>query len=106
MVYHGYMCYNVGNCHQPTIWGWLISPIEMVTSSPQAETAERLTRAELDVATSRRAELECQASAAQSEADSARTLGGWVDRRSGVDSARIYLGSVSEHPQITFPIYP
>ena len=54
----------------------------------QAETTERITRAELDGATSRRAELQCQTSAAQSEADSARTAGLWsyVELLWGVDS--------------------
>ena len=47
----------------------------LLVPSWQAESAERLTRAELDTATSKRAELECQASAAQSEADSARRAG-------------------------------
>ena len=37
-----------------------------------AEAAEKATRGELDAATARRAELECQQSAAQSDADSAR----------------------------------
>lgn len=49
--------------------------IMLLVPSWQAESAERLTRAELDTATSKRAELECQASAAQSEADSARRAG-------------------------------
>ncbi|CAJ1338274.1 unnamed protein product [Effrenium voratum] len=38
----------------------------------KAETTEREARAELDAATSKRAELECQAAAAQSEVDTAR----------------------------------
>lgn len=53
--------------------GW--RGIILLVPSWQAESAERLTRAELDTATSKRAELECQASAAQSEADSARRAG-------------------------------
>eukprot|EP00438_Fugacium_kawagutii_P015782 Skav218877 [mRNA] locus=scaffold2503:67311:81795:+ [translate_table: standard] len=56
---------------------------EEVTASQaaveKAETAERSTRAELDAATSKRAELECQASAAQSEADSARPGSNWLE---------------------------
>ncbi|CAE8619195.1 unnamed protein product [Polarella glacialis] len=49
---------------------------ELVTASKEqvshAEGTERATREQLDVATSRRAELECQAAAAQSEAESAK----------------------------------
>ena len=49
---------------------WSASVVGRV--GPQAETTEREARAELDAATSKRAELECQAAAAQSEVDTAR----------------------------------
>ena len=50
----------------------------------EAEAKERTTRGELDVATSKRAELECQASAAQSDADSARIAATSAEKRLGM----------------------
>ena len=83
-IFNSYGSLPEGN-HPIYHMGMDISPID---DGAQAETTERLTRAELDGATSRRAELECQTSAAQSEADSARTAGLWsyVELLWGVDS--------------------